>query len=77
MVHKPEHPDIDVDTIMESRNATFFENIFPLKVESSERRKFPWDHIPNQHDLHNDPQRNKRPLPVDSNNNIVQERTTR
>ena len=72
MVHKSEHPDIEVDTIMESRNATFFENIFPLKVESSERRKFPWDPIPNQNDLQIDPQRNKRPLPVDSINDIVQ-----
>ena len=31
IVHKSENPDIEVDTIMESRNATFFENIFPFK----------------------------------------------
>ena len=72
MAHKSDHPDIEVDTIMESRNATFFENIFPLKVESSERRKFPWDLILNQNDLQKDPQRNKCPLLVDSNNDTVQ-----
>ena len=31
LVVKSEVPDMHVDTIMESRDATFFENIFPMK----------------------------------------------
>ena len=31
LVHKSDIPDIHVNTIMESRNASFFENVFPCK----------------------------------------------
>ena len=31
LVHKYDIPDIHVNTIIESRNASFFENIFPSK----------------------------------------------
>ena len=32
LVHKSDIPDIHVNTIMESRNASFFETIFPYKT---------------------------------------------
>ena len=38
LVVKSEVPDMHVDTIMESRDATFFENIFPLKDMHSNSR---------------------------------------
>ncbi|WVZ98436.1 hypothetical protein U9M48_043880 [Paspalum notatum var. saurae] len=38
LVVKSDVPDIYVDTIMESRNATFFENIFPMKDMHSTSR---------------------------------------
>jgi len=37
-VVKSEIPDVHVDTIMESRDATFFENIFPMKDMHSNSR---------------------------------------
>ena len=44
MVHKSDNPEIHVNTIIESDNAEFFENIYPYKHESestSERPKRP------------------------------------
>jgi hypothetical protein len=38
LVVKSEIPDVHVDTIMESRDATFFENIFPMKDMHSNSR---------------------------------------
>ena len=38
LVVKSEVPDMHVDTIMESRDATFFENMFPLKDMHSTSR---------------------------------------
>ena len=38
LVVKSEVPDMHVDTIMESRDATFFENIFPMKDMHSNAR---------------------------------------
>jgi hypothetical protein len=38
LVVKSEVPDVYVDTIMESRDATFFEHIFPMKnIQSNSR----------------------------------------
>lgn len=34
LVHKSEVPDIDANTIIESRDAIFFENIFPYKMNN-------------------------------------------
>ena len=31
LVHESENPDIHKNTIMESKNASFFENMFPCK----------------------------------------------
>ena len=42
-VFKSDNEDIEVDTIMESRNATFFENIFPFGRDISIKRSFSWD----------------------------------
>ena len=44
LVHKSDDPEIHVNTIIESDNAEFFENIYPYKTESestSERPKRP------------------------------------
>ena len=44
LVHKSDNPEIHVNTIIESDNAEFFENIYPYKTESestSERPKRP------------------------------------
>ena len=44
MVHKSDNPEIHVNTIIESDNPEFFENIYPYKTESestSERSKRP------------------------------------
>jgi hypothetical protein len=38
LVVKSEDPDMHVDTIFESRDATFFENIFPMKDIRSNAR---------------------------------------
>ncbi|KAF3636406.1 putative tyrosyl-DNA phosphodiesterase 2-like [Capsicum annuum] len=46
LVHKSEHPDINENTIIESNNAEFFENIYPYKIrheQSSGRSKRPRD----------------------------------
>ena len=43
LVYKSEIPDIHKNTIMESRNASFFEHVFPCKFEegpSSYKRTF-------------------------------------
>jgi hypothetical protein len=40
LVVKSEVPDMHVDTIFESRDATFFENIFPMKDMCSNARFF-------------------------------------
>ena len=43
LVHKSDNPEIHVNTIIESRNATFFENIFPWKIaqeQSSLKRTY-------------------------------------
>ena len=37
IVHKSNISDIHVNTIMESRNATFFENVFPHKMSCEAR----------------------------------------
>ena len=36
-VHKCEIPDIHKNTVMESRNETFFKNIFPCKEKQSSK----------------------------------------
>ena len=44
LVHKSDNPEIHVNTIIESDNAEFFENIYPYKNETestSERPKRP------------------------------------
>ena len=44
LVHKSDNPEIHVNTIIESDNVEFFENIYPYKTESestSERSKRP------------------------------------
>ena len=38
LVVKSEVPDVHIDTIMESRDATFFVNIFPMKDMHSNSR---------------------------------------
>src|SRR5438105_5049714 len=40
LVVKSGVPDLHVGTIMESRDATFFENIFPMRETSSSRQEF-------------------------------------
>src|SRR5206468_13047536 len=43
LIHKSEIQDLHVNTVMETRNATFFEDIFPCKLDdekSSQKRKF-------------------------------------
>ena len=40
LVVKSQIPDVHVDTIMEYRDATFFENIFPMKDMHSTPRFF-------------------------------------
>ena len=43
LIHKSDVPDMNVNTIIESRNAVFFEEIFPYKstqVSSSLKRNF-------------------------------------
>ena len=43
LVHESENPDIHKNTIMESRNALFFENVFPCKSKngsSSSKRTY-------------------------------------
>ena len=39
LVHKSENPDIHKNTIMESRNASFFEDVFPYKEEYSYQKR--------------------------------------
>lgn len=38
LVHKSDVPDIHVNTVMESRNASFFENVFPCKDRENPKR---------------------------------------
>ena len=38
LVHKSENSDIHKNTIMESRNASFFKNLFPYKEEYSSKK---------------------------------------
>ncbi|KAL1214091.1 Retrovirus-related Pol polyprotein from transposon TNT 1-94 [Cardamine amara subsp. amara] len=40
LVHKSDIPDIHVNTVMESRNVSFFENIFPCKDKQRPKRTF-------------------------------------
>ena len=40
LVHKSENPDIHKNMIMESRNASFFEDVFPCKEENNSKRTF-------------------------------------
>ncbi|KAF3661813.1 hypothetical protein T459_16427 [Capsicum annuum] len=46
LVHKSEHPDINENTVIESNNTEFFENIYPYKIrheQSSKGSKRPRD----------------------------------
>ena len=41
LVHKSDNPEIHVDTIIESDNAEFFENIYPYKTERESKNERP------------------------------------
>ena len=48
LVHKSDNPEIHVNTIIESDNAEFFENIYPYKLKVSQQVKDLNDHKKNQ-----------------------------
>jgi hypothetical protein len=50
LVVKSEVPDVYVDTIMESRDTTFFEHIFPMK-DSHNKSRYSFDITP-EHNTH-------------------------
>ena len=61
LVHKSDIPDIHEDTIIEFRNASFFENIFPCKEKqeiSSNKRTY--DTANGNHQNEEEPKCNKR-----------------
>ena len=62
LVHKSEIPDIHVNTIIESRDASFFENIFPYNIvyESIDNNKRSRDTISRSDPMEDEPRRSKR-----------------
>ena len=62
LVHKSEIPDIHVNTIIESRDASFFENIFPYNIvyESIDNNNRSRDTISRSDPMENKPRRSKR-----------------
>ena len=62
LVHKSEIPDIHVNTIIESRDASFFENIFPYNIvyESIDNNKRSRDIISRRDPMEDEPGRSKR-----------------
>lgn len=63
MVHKSDNPEIHVNTVIESDNAEFFENIYPYKTEcesSSEKSKRPREEPKESKSIEEDPRRSKR-----------------
>ena len=62
LVHKSEIPDIHVNTIIESRDALFFENIFPYSIvyESFDNNKRSRDTISRSDPMEDEPRRSKR-----------------
>ena len=62
LVHKSEIPDIHVNTIIESRDTSFFENIFPYNIvyESIYNNKRSRDTISRSDPMEDEPSRTKR-----------------
>ena len=62
LVHKSEVTDIHVNTIIESRDASFFENIFPYNIvyESIDNNKRSRDTISRSDPMEDEPRRSKR-----------------
>ena len=62
LVHKSEIPNIHVNTIIESRDASFFENIFPYNIvyESIDNNKRSQDTISRSDSMEDEPRRSKR-----------------
>ena len=62
LVHKSEIPDIHVNTIIESRDASFFENIFPYNIvyESIDNNKRSRDTISRSDPMEDEPRLSKR-----------------
>ena len=62
LVHKSEIPVIHVNTIIESRDASFFENIFPYNIvyESIDNNKRSRDTISRSDPMEDEPRRSKR-----------------
>ena len=62
LVHKSNIPDIHVNTIIESRDASFFENIFPYNIvyESINNNKRSRDTISRSDPMEDEPGRSKR-----------------
>ena len=62
LIHKSEIPDIHVNTIIESKDASFFENIFPynLVYEPIDNNKRPRDTISKSDPMEDEPRRSKR-----------------
>ena len=62
LVQKSEIPDIHVDTIIESRDASFFENIFPYNIvyESIDNNKRSRDTISRSDPMEDEPRHSKR-----------------
>ena len=62
LVHKSEIPDIHVNTIIESRDASFFENIYPYNIvyEAIDNNKRSQDTISRSDPMEDEPKRSKR-----------------
>ena len=62
LVHKSEISDIHVNTIIESRDASFFENIFPYNIvyKSIDNNKRSQDTISRSDPMEDEPRRSKR-----------------
>ena len=61
LVNKSGIPDIHEDTIIESRNASFFENIFPCKEKQEvSLNKRTYDTANGNHQNEEEPRRSKR-----------------
>ena len=62
LVHKSEIPNIHVNTIIESRDDSFFENIFPYNIvyESIDNNKRSQDTISRSDSMEDEPRRSKR-----------------
>ena len=61
LVHKSEIPYIHVNTIIESRDASFFENIFPYNIvyEAIDNNKRSQDNISRSDPMEDEPRRSK------------------